>query len=185
MIHASLKELAAALAAKTLSSVELTQLYLDRIARLNPELNAFITTDPERSLAAARLADARIAAGQAGPLTGIPIAQKDIFCAEGWRTTCGSKMLENFISPYDATVITRLEREAGMVSLGKANMDEFAMAPPTRLPGSARCKTPGTRPGCPADLPAAPLPLWRRPWHRWPPAPTRAVRSASRPRSAT
>ncbi|MGB4467243.1 MAG: Asp-tRNA(Asn)/Glu-tRNA(Gln) amidotransferase subunit GatA [Azovibrio sp.] len=127
MIHASLKELAAALAAKTLSSVELTQLYLDRIARLNPELNAFITTDPERSLAAARLADARIAAGQAGPLTGIPIAQKDIFCAEGWRTTCGSKMLENFISPYDATVITRLEREAGMVSLGKANMDEFAM----------------------------------------------------------
>ncbi|MCX8145242.1 MAG: Asp-tRNA(Asn)/Glu-tRNA(Gln) amidotransferase subunit GatA [Azovibrio sp.] len=127
MIHASLKELAAALAAKSISSVELTRLYLDRIARLNPELNAFITVDEEKSLAAARAADARIAAGQAGPLTGIPIAQKDIFCAEGWRTTCASKMLENFVSPYDATVVVKLEREAGMVSLGKANMDEFAM----------------------------------------------------------
>ncbi|MDD3482791.1 Asp-tRNA(Asn)/Glu-tRNA(Gln) amidotransferase subunit GatA [Azovibrio restrictus] len=127
MIHASLKELAAALAAKSISSVELTRLYLDRIARLNPALNAFVTLDEERSLAAARAADARIAAGQAGPLTGIPIAQKDIFCAQGWRTTCGSKMLENFISPYDATVIVKLEQEAGMVSLGKVNMDEFAM----------------------------------------------------------
>lgn len=127
MIHASLKELAAALAAKSISSVELTRLYLDRIARLNPSLNAFVTLDEERSLAAARAADARIAAGQAGPLTGIPIAQKDIFCAQGWRTTCGSKMLENFISPYDATVIVKLEQEAGMVSLGKVNMDEFAM----------------------------------------------------------
>ncbi|WP_026686869.1 Asp-tRNA(Asn)/Glu-tRNA(Gln) amidotransferase subunit GatA [Azovibrio restrictus] len=127
MIHASLKELAAALAAKSISSVELTRLYLDRIARLNPSLNAFVTLDEDRSLAAARAADARIAAGQAGPLTGIPIAQKDIFCAQGWRTTCGSKMLENFISPYDATVIVKLEQEAGMVSLGKVNMDEFAM----------------------------------------------------------
>lgn len=127
MIHASLKELAAALAAKSISSVELTRLYLDRIARLNPELNAFVTVNEEKSLAAAHAADARIAAGQAGPLTGIPIAQKDIFCAEGWRTTCGSKMLENFVSPYDATVIVKLEQEAGMVSLGKVNMDEFAM----------------------------------------------------------
>ncbi len=127
MIHASLKELAAALAAKSISSVELTRLYLDRIARLNPALNAFVTLDEDRSLAAARAADARIAAGQAGTLTGIPIAQKDIFCAQGWRTTCGSKMLENFISPYDATVIVKLEQEAGMVSLGKVNMDEFAM----------------------------------------------------------
>lgn len=127
MIHASLKELAAALAAKSISSVELTRLYLDRIARLNPELNAFVTVNEEKSLAAARAADVRIAAGQAGPLTGIPIAQKDIFCAEGWLTTCGSKMLENFVSPYDATVIVKLEQEAGMVSLGKVNMDEFAM----------------------------------------------------------
>ncbi len=126
MINASLKELAAALAGKKLSSVELTELYLERIARLNPALNAFITTDRDKTLAQARAADARIAAGQAGPLTGIPIAHKDIFCTQGWLTTCGSKMLANFVSPYDATVIERLNT-AGMVTLGKTNMDEFAM----------------------------------------------------------
>ena len=127
MIDASLRQLSQALAAKQVSSVELTQLFLDRIARLNPALNAFVTVDAEKSLNSARAADARIAAGSAGPLTGIPIAQKDIFCAEGWRTTCGSKMLANFISPYDATVIRKMHGEAGMVSLGKTNMDEFAM----------------------------------------------------------
>ena len=127
MIEKSLNALAAALASKEISSVELTQLYLDRIARLNPEVNAYITVDPEKSLTAARAADAQRAAGQAGLLTGIPIAQKDIFCAKGWLTTCGSKMLGNFVSPYDATVIHKMEQEAGMVSLGKTNMDEFAM----------------------------------------------------------
>ena len=127
MINASLKQLSQALAAKQISSVELTQLFLDRIDRLNPGLNAFVTVDPEKSLNSARAADARIAAGAAGPLNGIPVAQKDIFCAEGWRTTCGSKMLANFVSPYDATVIRKMEAEAGLVSLGKTNMDEFAM----------------------------------------------------------
>ncbi|MFZ1899671.1 MAG: amidase, partial [Azonexus sp.] len=127
MINASLKQLSQALATKQISSVELTRLFLDRIARLNPVLNAFVTVDAEKSLNSARAADARIAAGTAGQLTGIPIAQKDIFCAEGWRTTCGSKMLANFISPYDATVIRKMHGEAGMVSLGKTNMDEFAM----------------------------------------------------------
>ncbi|MDR0777184.1 MAG: Asp-tRNA(Asn)/Glu-tRNA(Gln) amidotransferase subunit GatA [Azonexus sp.] len=127
MIDKSLKQLGQALAAKEISSVELTTLFLDRIARLNPEINAFVTVDRDKSLAVARAADARIANGTAGPLTGIPIAQKDIFCAEGWTTTCGSKMLANFVSPYDATVIAKLHREAGMVSLGKTNMDEFAM----------------------------------------------------------
>jgi len=127
MINASLKQLSQALAAKQISSVELTQLFLDRISRLNPTLNAFVTVDAEKSLNSARAADARIAAGTAGLLTGIPIAQKDIFCAEGWRTTCGSKMLANFVSPYDATVIRKMEGEAGLVSLGKTNMDEFAM----------------------------------------------------------
>lgn len=127
MIHASLKELSQALAAKQISSVELSTLFLDRIERLNPDINAFVTVDREKSLAMARAADARIAAGTAGPLTGIPIAQKDIFCAEGWTTTCGSKMLANFVSPYDATVIRKMHAEAGMVSLGKTNMDEFAM----------------------------------------------------------
>jgi aspartyl-tRNA(Asn)/glutamyl-tRNA(Gln) amidotransferase subunit A len=127
MIDAGLKQLSQALAARQISSVELTRLFLERIERLNPALNAFVTVDPEKSLNSARAADARIAAGTAGPLTGIPIAQKDIFCAEGWRTTCGSKMLANFVSPYDATVIRKMEAEAGLVSLGKTNMDEFAM----------------------------------------------------------
>ena len=127
MINAGLKQLSQALAAKQVSSVELTRLFLERIERLNPALNAFVTVDPEKSLNSARAADARIAGGTAGPLTGIPIAQKDIFCAEGWRTTCGSKMLANFVSPYDATVIRKMETEAGLVSLGKTNMDEFAM----------------------------------------------------------
>ncbi len=127
MINASLKQLSQALADKKISSVELTQLFLDRINRLNPTLNAFVTVDAEKSLNSARAADARIAAGTAGLLTGIPIAQKDIFCAEGWRTTCGSQMLASFVSPYDATVIRKMESEAGLVSLGKTNMDEFAM----------------------------------------------------------
>ena len=127
MINASLKQLAQALAGKQISSVELTQIFLDRINRLNPTLNAFVTVDAKKSLDSARAADARIAAGTAGLLTGIPIAQKDIFCAEGWRTTCGSKMLANFVSPYDATVIRKMESEADLVSLGKTNMDEFAM----------------------------------------------------------
>lgn len=127
MIHASLKELSQALVAKQISSVELSTLFLDRIQRLNPDINAFVTVDRDKSLAMARAADARIAAGTAGPLTGIPVAQKDIFCAEGWTTTCGSKMLANFVSPYDATVIHKMHAEAGLVSLGKTNMDEFAM----------------------------------------------------------
>ena len=126
MIERSLTELAGALAAREISSVELTQLYLDRIARLNPEINAFVTVDPEKSLQQARAADVRLAAGQSGPLTGLPLAQKDIFCAEGWLTTCGSKMLGNFVSPYDATVIDKFNA-AGAVNLGKTNMDEFAM----------------------------------------------------------
>ncbi len=126
MINASLKQLSAQLAAKKISSVELTRLYLARIAALNPELNAYITVNGEMSLAQARSADERIAAGNANALTGIPIAQKDIFCAKGWRTTCGSKMLHNFIAPYDAHVISQFNN-AGAVNLGKTNMDEFAM----------------------------------------------------------
>ena len=126
MIQSSLTELAQALAAKEISSVELTQLYLDRIKAHNPTINAFITVDADRSLAQARAADAQIAASNIGPLTGIPIAQKDIFCSKGWRTTCGSRMLSNFVSPYDAMVIEQFNT-AGAVILGKTNMDEFAM----------------------------------------------------------
>ena len=126
MIEASLKDLAAALRAGTLSSVELTTLFLDRIDALNPTLNAFITVDRDGALTAARAADARIAAGTAGPLTGIPLAHKDVFCTEGVRTTCASKMLADFISPYDAHVVSQL-KAAGAVMLGKTNMDEYAM----------------------------------------------------------
>ncbi len=126
MIESSLSQMGAALRAKKISSVELTQLYLDRIAQHNPELNAYITTRPEATLAQAKAADARIAAGTAEALTGIPFGQKDIFCAKDWLTTCGSKMLHNFVSPYDAHVISQFNN-AGAVNLGKTNMDEFAM----------------------------------------------------------
>jgi aspartyl-tRNA(Asn)/glutamyl-tRNA(Gln) amidotransferase subunit A len=126
MINSSLPELSAALAARKVSAIELAMLFLDRIDRLNPGLNAFIALDRERTLAQAKAADATLAAGTAGPLTGIPLAHKDIFCTKGWRTSCGSRMLENFISPYDAHVVEKLT-DAGMVTLGKLNMDEFAM----------------------------------------------------------
>ena len=126
MLNASLKELAAALAQKKISSAELTKLFLDRTSKLNGTLNAFITVESGKSLAQARAADERIAKGDSMPLTGIPVAHKDIFVTKGWRTTCGSKMLSNFVSPYDAHVIERFN-EAGAVILGKTNMDEFAM----------------------------------------------------------
>jgi aspartyl-tRNA(Asn)/glutamyl-tRNA(Gln) amidotransferase subunit A len=130
MIEASLTELAAALGAKRISSVELTGLFLDRIARHQPQLNAFITVDREKSLAQARAADARIASGPVTPLLGIPVAHKDIFCARGWLTTCASRILANFVAPYDAHVIEQFGG-AGAVILGKTNMDEFAMGSST------------------------------------------------------
>lgn len=126
MFNFSLKQLSTLLATKQLSSVELTKDFLGNIKDLNKELNAFITVNEEKSLDQARTADAIIASGKKTPLTGIPIAHKDIFCAKGWLTTCGSKMLSNFISPYDAHLIERFN-EAGTVNIGKTNMDEFAM----------------------------------------------------------
>ena len=126
MINQSLKNLSQLLASKAVSSVEMTQTFLDRIRQYNPDINAYITVDEEKSLAQAKAADANIAAGTATALTGIPFAQKDIFCAKDWKTTCGSKMLENFIAPYDAHVITQFNN-VGAVNLGKTNMDEFAM----------------------------------------------------------
>lgn len=122
----TLTELAAALAAGEFTSRELTEHLLARIERLDGELNSFITVTPEPALAAADAADAARARGEAGPLTGLPLAIKDLFCTEGVLTTAGSKMLANFVSPYDATVVERL-KAAGTVSLGKANLDEFAM----------------------------------------------------------
>src|SRR5438094_159888 len=133
LLNSTLRELSAALAAKKLSSVELTSACLARIAR-HKELNAFISVDESHALAAAKAADenrsGRGNAGDAGPLAGIPIAHKDIFCTRGLRTTCGSRMLENYVSPYDAHVVEQLER-AGTVLVGKCNMDEFAMGSST------------------------------------------------------
>jgi aspartyl-tRNA(Asn)/glutamyl-tRNA(Gln) amidotransferase subunit A len=126
VIDASLAELATALAARKISSVELTEHCIERIARFDKGLNAFITVDPDRSLEQARAADARIAAGRAEPLTGIPVAHKDIFVTKGWPSTCGSRMLASFVSPYDAHVVERFN-DSGAVILGKTNMDEFAM----------------------------------------------------------
>jgi aspartyl-tRNA(Asn)/glutamyl-tRNA(Gln) amidotransferase subunit A len=126
MLNASLRKLGTLLAQKKLSSVELTRECLARVKTLNPKLNAFITVDEEASLKQARAADQVLANGGATAITGIPIAHKDIFCAKGWLTTCGSKMLANFVAPYDATVIERFN-QAGAVVLGKTNLDEFAM----------------------------------------------------------
>jgi len=119
-------ELAERLAKRQISSVELTRHFLSRIERLNPALNAFITLTAERALLDAAAADARLGSGERGPLLGIPLIHKDIFCTDGVKTSCGSRMLDNFVSPYDATVVARL-KGAGTVMLGKSNMDEFAM----------------------------------------------------------
>ncbi len=126
MSNATLKELSAQLAAKACSSAELSQEFINKINYLNKSLGCYVSLDAERTLAQARAADALRAAGRAGPLTGVPLAHKDIFCAKGWLTTCGSKMLANFVAPYDAHVVARCDA-AGMVTLGKTNMDEFAM----------------------------------------------------------
>jgi len=126
MHNKTVSELAAGLRAGDFSSEELTHAMLDRIAALDGKLNSFITMTREPALAAARDADSLLARGEGGPLTGIPYAHKDIYCTRGVRTSCGSRMLDRFIAPYDATVTAKLEA-AGAVMLGKTNMDEFAM----------------------------------------------------------
>ena len=122
----TLTELSTSLHKGDISSVELTQHYLDRIRTHNNQLNAYITVCEDRALEQARAADQKIQQQTARKLTGIPIAHKDIFCTKGVRTSCASKMLDNFISPYNATVVEKVNT-AGMVTLGKTNMDEFAM----------------------------------------------------------
>ena len=123
---ATLAQLAAGLAAGKYSSVELTRAALERAAAAQPGLNALVSLTAEQAVVQAKAADATLASGKGGPLTGVPMIHKDIFCTAGVLTTCGSKMLSNFIAPYDATIVHRL-KEAGMVMIGKANMDEFAM----------------------------------------------------------
>ncbi|MDF2690212.1 MAG: gatA 2 [Gammaproteobacteria bacterium] len=126
MKYATIAKLKADLTAKKVSSLELTQYYLSRIKKLDPKLNSFISVTEELALAQAKHADQLIASGKMGHLTGVPIAQKDIFCSNGVKTTCGSKMLDNFIAPYDAHIIEKFQQD-GSVMLGKTNMDEFAM----------------------------------------------------------
>ncbi|MBA55834.1 MAG: Asp-tRNA(Asn)/Glu-tRNA(Gln) amidotransferase GatCAB subunit A [Pseudomonadales bacterium] len=122
----TLKALSDALSAGELSSQELTQHFLDRIKQHDPGVNSFITVTEEQALAQAKAADEQRAAGNATALTGVPIAHKDIFCTQGVKTSCASKMLDNFIAPYNATVVEKMN-DAGIVTLGKTNMDEFAM----------------------------------------------------------
>ena len=126
MIDLTLSQLRQGLEQGDYSAEELAQAFLDRISALDGELNSFVTVTGDQALAAARASDQRRAAGQAGTLEGLPIAHKDIFCTRGIRTSCGSRMLDNFVSPYDATVVEKLAA-AGVVVLGKTNMDEFAM----------------------------------------------------------
>lgn len=153
MHNKTLSELAAGLRRKEFSSVELTQAFLNRILQYQ-DLNAFITVSEESALQQAQAADQRLAAGDAATLTGIPIAHKDIFCTLGIKTSCGSKMLDNFIAPYDATVVERFN-QAGAVMLGKLNMDEFAMGSsnetsyygPARNPWNTDCVPGGSSGG--------------------------------------
>lgn len=126
MIDSDLAAISRALIQEEISSVELTQEYLKRISLENTDLNAFVTVCEESALEQAAAADESRSKGNAGAFTGIPIAHKDLFCTKGIRTSCGSKMLDNFIAPYDATVVERFNN-AGAVTLGKTNMDEFAM----------------------------------------------------------
>ena len=145
----TIAELSQGLRKREYSSVELTQAFLARIRQYDPTLNCFVTVTGDIALATAQAADAALARGEAGPLTGIPIGQKDIFCTQGVRTSCGSKMLDKFISPYDATVVERF-KQAGTVMLGKLNMDEFAMGSSNETSFYGPVKNPwdtGTVPG--------------------------------------
>ena len=122
----SIREMNEGLKNTQFSSRELTQHYLDRIAKIDDRVQSYVTETPEQALAQADAADGLLRSGTAGLLTGVPIAHKDIFCTQGIKTTAGSKMLDNFLSPYDATVVAKA-KAAGLVTLGKVNMDEFAM----------------------------------------------------------
>lgn len=162
----SLSELSRLLHGLQISSTELTQIYLDRSAANNTDLNCYISLTPELAVAQAREADRLLQSGSAGPLTGIPIAHKDIFCTDGVKTSCASRMLDNFIAPYDATVVARL-KAAGMVMLGKTNMDEFAMGSSSENsyygavynPWDSRCVPGGSSGGSAAAVAARLVPV--------------------------
>ncbi len=137
----TIAEISAGLAKGDFTSVEITQHLLDRIQQLDGQLNSFITVNAEQALAEAKAADERRAAGNATAWTGVPIAHKDLFCTEGTLTSCASKMLSNFVPPYDATVVENFKKE-GAVCLGKTNMDEFAMGSSNENSFYGPCKNP-------------------------------------------
>jgi aspartyl-tRNA(Asn)/glutamyl-tRNA(Gln) amidotransferase subunit A len=151
MLGKTITQMRTALDNNTISAVELATEHLGAIAK-HADLNAFITVTHDEALADATAADAVIAAGKQTVLSGIPYAHKDLFCTQGIKTSCGSNMLDNFISPYDAHVVTQL-KNAGIVSLGKTNMDEFAMGSsnensfygPVKNPWNTKC-VPGGQP---------------------------------------
>ena len=163
MYKSTLAQLSIALESKKISSEELTRLYIERCNKHNNSLNCFITITEEEALKKARQADKKRASGDYNLLTGIPIAQKDIFCTNGTKTTCGSKMLDNFVAPYDATLIKKMN-DAGLIMLGKTNMDEFAMGSsnetsfygPVKNPWDD-CRVPGGSSGGSASAVAARL----------------------------
>ena len=163
MYKSTLAQLSTALESKKISSEELTRLYIERCNKHNNSLNCFITITEEEALKKARRADKKRASGDYNLLTGIPIAQKDIFCTNGTKTTCGSKMLDNFVAPYDATLIKKMN-DAGLIMLGKTNMDEFAMGSsnetsfygPVKNPWDD-CRVPGGSSGGSASAVAARL----------------------------
>ena len=163
MYKSTLAQLSIALESKKISSEELTRLYIERCNKHNNSLNCFITITEEEALKKARQADKKRASGDYNLLTGIPIAQKDIFCTNGTKTTCGSKMLDNFVAPYDATLIKKMN-DAGLIMLGKTNMDEFAMGSsnetsfygPVKNPWDV-CRVPGGSSGGSASAVAARL----------------------------
>ncbi|QQS16914.1 MAG: Asp-tRNA(Asn)/Glu-tRNA(Gln) amidotransferase subunit GatA [Neisseriales bacterium] len=166
MINATLRTLSENLAHKTISSVELTEMFLKRIDDLNPILNAFIALDKEKTQQAAKSADLRLSKGQQHALTGIPIAIKDLFCHQGWKTTCCSKILKNFVSPYSAHVVEQCQN-VGMVILGHTNMDEFAMGSsneyscygPVKNPWHVDCTPGGSSGGSAASVAARLAPV--------------------------
>jgi len=161
MHNKSITELASGLRAKQFSSLELTNHFLTRIKKFDPSLNSIVSLTAEQAIEAATHADQLISSGKMGPLTGIPLLHKDIFCTAGIKTSCGSKMLDNFISPYDATVVAKL-KDAGTVLLGKTNMDEFAMGSsnensyygPVKNPWNTACVPGGSSGGSAAAIAA-------------------------------
>jgi aspartyl-tRNA(Asn)/glutamyl-tRNA(Gln) amidotransferase subunit A len=165
LTYNTVTELAAGLASKQFSALELTDVLLARIAAAQPTLNAFVSTDPDGARVAAKAADAALAKGEGGPLTGIPIAHNDLYMTEGLRTTCSSKMLEHFVAPYDGHVVTLL-KQAGTVLLGKTTMDEFAMGStnetsffgPVRNPWQLDCVPGGSSGGAAAAVAAGLVP---------------------------